>query len=154
MSLGSEIPYQDITYKVIGAAMRVHSRIGPGLKEKHYQRALTAEMIETGLLVSEEHHLEIYDGDRWLGRLYIDQYVENCIVVELKAFHHLLTNDEVAQVISYLAATGSKVGLLINFGRQRLEHKRILPPRSLDGWQDRIQRFLRQPKQGNGYLTD
>jgi GxxExxY protein len=88
MSSGSEIPYQDITYKIIGAAIRVHSRIGPGLKEKHYQRALTAEMKETGLLVSEEHHLEIYDGDRWLGRLYIDQYVENCIVVELKAFHH------------------------------------------------------------------
>ena len=150
MSLGSEIPYQDITYKIIGAAMRVHSRIGPGLKEKHYQRALTAEMKETGLLVSEEHHLEIYDGDRWLGRLYIDQYAENCIVVELKAFHHLLTNEEVAQVNCYLAATGSKVGLLFNFGRQRLEYKRILPPRSLDGWQDRIQRFLWRPKQENG----
>jgi GxxExxY protein len=150
MLLGSDIPCQDITYKIIGSAMQVHSRTGPGLKEKHYQRALTAEMIETGLQVSEEHHLEIHDEDRWLGRLYLDQHVENCIFVELKAFSHLLTNEEVAQVICCLAATGSKVGLLFNFGRQRLEYKRILSPRSLDGWQDRIQRFLWRPKQGDG----
>ena len=126
--------------------MRVHSRIGPCLKEKHYQRAMTAEMIEDNLVVSDEHLIEIYDGDDWLGRLYLDHYVENCVVVELKAILHLLTNEEIAQVICYLAATGSKVGLLLNFGRKRLEYKRLLSPRTLDGWQDRIERFLWQPK--------
>jgi hypothetical protein len=54
----------------------------------------------------------------------------------------MLTNGEVAQVICYLAATGLKVGLLINFGRKRLEYRRILPTRKLDGWQERIQRYL------------
>jgi hypothetical protein len=64
----------------------------------------------------------------------------------MKSFPHLLTNEEVAQVICYLAATGYKVALLFNFGRKRLQYKRILPPRILEGWQDRIQRFLWRPK--------
>ena len=97
---------------------------------------MTAVLIEDGLKVSEEHFVEIYDGDHWLGRLYLDELVEDCVIVEMKAFSHMLTNEEVGQVICYLAATGKKVGLLINFGRRRLEYKRILPPRSLEGWQD------------------
>jgi GxxExxY protein len=139
------IPHQDVTYKIIGAAMRVHNRLTPGLRERHYQRDLTAEMREAGLTVSEEHHLELYDDDRWLGRLYLDHLVEDCVVVEVKAFSHLLTNEEVAQVICYLAATGLKVGLLINFGRKRLEYRRILPPKKLEGWQGRIGRYLWRP---------
>jgi GxxExxY protein len=141
------IPYQEITYKIIGAAMRVHTRLGPGLREKHYQRALTAEMTEAGLLVSEEYPFDIYDGTQWIGLLRLDQLVETCVIVETKAFPHLLTNEEIAQVICYLAASGLKVGLLFNFGRRRLEYKRILPPRILDGWQDHIQRFLWNPGQ-------
>ncbi|MFQ5611531.1 MAG: GxxExxY protein, partial [Anaerolineae bacterium] len=126
-------------------AMRVHNRLGPGLREEHYKRALTAEMLAAGLAVSEEHHLEIYDGDVWLGRLYIDHLVEECVVVEDKAFSHMLTDEDVAQVIGYLAATGLRVGLLLGFGRSRLEYRRILPPRKLDGWQDRIGRYLWRP---------
>jgi len=146
MSTDPNIPHREITYKIISAAMRVHSRLGPGLREKHYQKALTAEMISANLSVAEEYHLEIYDGETWMGRLYLDHFVEECVVVEIKAFSHEVTKDEKAQVISYLAATGSQVGLLLNFGRKKLEHKRILLPKSLAGWQDRIQRFLWQPK--------
>ena len=147
MPLDPSIPHQDITYKIIGAAMRVHNRLGPGLKEQHYQRALTAEMREAGLKVSEEYHIELYDGDRWLGRLYLDHLVEDCVVVEVEAFSHMLTDEEVAQVICYLAATGLRVGLLLNFGRKRLEYRRILPPKKLDAWQERIQRYLWKPKE-------
>jgi GxxExxY protein len=146
MPLDPKVPHHDLTYQIIGAAMRVHTRLGPGLKERHYQRALTAEMIEAGLHVTEEYHLENYDGETWLGRLYIDQWVEEKVVVEVKAFPHLLMNAEVAQVIGYLAATGASVGLLINFGRKSLEYKRILPPKKLEGWQRRIERFLWKPK--------
>jgi GxxExxY protein len=144
--MASAIPYQDITYQIIGAAMRVHSRLGPGLKEIHYQRAFPDEVKEANLLASEEHPVEIYDQDKWLGRLYLDLLVADAIIVETKAFTHLLTNEETAQVICYLAATGHKVGLLLNFGRKRLEYKRILPPHHLEGWQDRIHRFLWRPK--------
>jgi len=149
MPLDPNIPYQDITYKIIGAGMRVHNRLGPGLREKHYQRDLTAEMRESGLKVYEEYRIEIYDGDRWLGRLYLDHLVEDCVVVEVKALSHMLTNEEVAQLICYLAATGLKVGLLLNFGRRRLEYRRILAPKKLDGWQGRIRRYLWKPKTAN-----
>ena len=58
---------------------------------------------------------------------YLDLYVANQIVVEVKALSHLLTNDERAQVINYLKPTGAPVGLLFNFGRRKLEYKRIFP---------------------------
>ena len=126
--------------------MRVHSRLGPGLKEKHYQRALIAEIRQAGRMVEEEYFVEIWDGEVWLGRLYLDGLVEGVVVIECKAFSHLLTNEEVAQVICYLAATGLEVGLLLNFGRKRLEYRRILPPKVLQGWQSKVGRFLWRPE--------
>jgi GxxExxY protein len=146
MPLNPMVPFQDLTYKIIGAAMRVHGRLGPGLKEDHYHRALSIELRQIGLTASEEHYVEIHDNNEWLGRLYLDLLVEDSVIIETKAFPHLLTNEEVAQVICYLAATGFKVALLLNFGRERLQYKRILSPHILEGWQERIQRFLWRPK--------
>lgn len=145
MPFNPNIPHADLTYRIIGAAMRVHNRLGPGLKEAHYQHAMTAEMREDGMLVDEEYIMEIYDGDTWLGRMYLDNWVEKKIVVEIKAFAHLLTNLEVAQVICYLAAIQSPVGLLLNFGRKRLEYKRILLPQKITDWKESIQKFLWRP---------
>jgi GxxExxY protein len=98
------------------------------------------------LIVLEEYYVEIHNNGEWLGRLYLDLLVDNSVIVEIKAFPHLLTNEETAQVICYLVATGIKIALLLNFGRRRLEYKRILPPRIVEGWQNRIQRFLWRPK--------
>ena len=145
MPLDTHIPHADLTYRIIGCAMRVHSRLGPGLKEHHYQRALTAEMYTDSLAVAEEHLIEVYDGEIWLGRLYLDQLVETKVVVECKAFAHLLTNEEVAQVITYLVASGLQVGLLFNFGRKRLEHKRILSPKDVTDWQQHARRYVWRP---------
>lgn len=145
MPLDPKIPHADVTYDVIGAAMRVHSRLGPGLKEIHYQRALVEEVRKTGRTADEEHFIELWDGETWLGRLYLDILVDDVVDVECKSHPHMLTEEEIAQVICYLAATGLKVGLLINFGRKRLEYKRILPPKVLEGWQLKIARFLWRP---------
>ena len=143
--LDPTIPHQDLTYRIIGTAMRVHRRTPRGLKERHYQVALTAEMLQDGLMAPEEYHLEIYDGEVWLGRLYLDHWVNECVVVEDKAVAHPMGDDEIAQVIAYLAATGAKVGLLLNFGRSRLEYKRILPPTSTHGWHTHIAKYLWRP---------
>lgn len=146
--MNPNIPHQDIAYRIIGAAMRVHNRMGPGYRERHYQRAMTAEMRATGLTAIEEYPFELYLDDSWIGRIYLDHLVDDVdvVVVELKAVAHLLTDDERAQVITYLAATDRKVGLLFNFGRRRLEYERILQPRVTANWPDHIQRYAWRPK--------
>jgi GxxExxY protein len=144
--LDQSLPHQDLTYRVIGAAMRVHNQIGPGYREVHYQRALRAEIEAEGCVVEEERPFDLYVEGNFIGRIYLDLLVDAKVVVELKAFRHMLTEEEIAQTICYLAATDLKVGLLLNFGRQRLQYKRILQPRDVAGWPDRIQRYLWSPK--------
>jgi GxxExxY protein len=143
-----DIPHQDLTHRIIGCAMAVHNMLGPGLREGHYQRALAAEMERAGLVHEEEKSVEIFLGGMSVGLLYLDHPVEGRVVVEVKALRHKLTNDEVGQVITYLAATGLKVGLLINFGGKSLEYKRVLPPRKLDSWKERIRRYAWMPRAG------
>ena len=132
----------DITYRIIGAAMRVHNALGPGLKESAYQKALSIELAKAELSFREEHAVEIHLDLARVGLLYLDHLVEDLIVVEEKALPHMLTNEEIAQVITYLCATDHPVGLLLNFGRERLEYKRILPPMSRQRWGERIRRYL------------
>ncbi len=126
--------------------MRVHRNTPRGLREKHYQRALTLELQTLGLNTIEEHSIEIHDSqNQWLGNLRLDHWVNNCIVIEDKAFTRSLGNKELAQIIAYLAATQAPVGLLFNFGRIRLEYKRILPPKTVTDWQSRIAPYLSKP---------
>jgi len=146
VGLVTDAPYHKLCYDIIGAAMFVHNKQGPGHREKLYQRSLTAKLRDTGLKVQEEVRVEIDFEGRPVGWLYLDHLVEDAVIVEDKAFSHMLTNEDIAQVITYLAATGLPVGLLFNFGRRRLEYKRIFPPKKLEGWRDRIERYLWRPK--------
>ncbi len=135
-------PFADISYRIIGAAMRVHNALGPGLKEAAYQNALSLELENAGLGYQSECAVEVYLDEVTIGLLYLDHLVEGDVVVEEKALSHLLTNEEIAQVITYLCAAGKKVGLLLNFGRERLEYKRIFAPTKLDPWRERIRRYV------------
>jgi len=141
--------YDDVTYRIIGAAMRVHNALGPGLREGIYQRALSEEMKAEALSFEEDRHIEIFLDGVSVGLLYLDHLVENAVVVEVKALRHRLTQDETGQVITYLAATGHRVGLLFNFAGRSLEYKRILPPRQLDDWRQRIKRYAWMPKEAH-----
>ena len=140
-------PLEDLTYRVIGAAMKVHNALGPGLKEAAYQKASSLEMEAAGLSFEAERPVEIFVDRTSIGLLYLDHLVEGALIVEEKAFSHLLTNEEMAQVITYLCATGLEVGLLLNFGRRRLEYKRIFPPKNVERWRERINRHLWRPKE-------
>ena len=139
-------PLEDLTYRVIGAAMEVHNALGPGLKEAAYQKALSLEMEKAGLSFESEKAVTISIDGTEIGLLYPDHLVEGQLVVEEKAFSHLLTQEEIAQVITYLCALNLKVGVLLNFGRRRLEHKRIFPPKNVTRWRERINRYVWQPK--------
>lgn len=140
-------PYADVTFKIIGAAMRVHNKLGPGLKEAFYQRALSAELAKAGLQFVAEQPIEISIDGVYIGQLYIDHLVADSVIVEEKAVSHLLTNEEIAQLITYLNATRKPVGLLLNFGRRSLEYKRVFPPRNPQPWRDRIKRYVWVPPQ-------
>ncbi len=118
-----------LTYKVIGAAMAVHNALGPGYKEEVYERALAVELETRQIPAERQYRVEVTHEGFPVGLFMLDLFVAETLVVEIKAFAHQLTNDEVAQVVNYLKATGAGVGLLFNFGRRSLEYRRIFAPR-------------------------
>lgn len=147
MPVIQDVPHRELTYEIIGAAMAVHNKLGPGHKEAVYQKVLTDEMVARGLNVEPERAIEIVVDEQVYGLLYLDHLVNEAVIVECKALSHLLTKEEIAQVITYLAATGLPVGLLFNFGRRRLEYKRILRPEKLDEWPRYVAPYLWRPPQ-------
>ena len=121
----------DLTYRIIGAAMTVHNKIGPGFKEEIYERALKNELINQEMEVVDQFPVPVEVDGEQVGLFYLDLLVEGLVVVEIKAFAHQLTNDEIAQVLNYLKATELQVGLLFNFGRRKLEYRRIFPSKNI-----------------------
>ena len=119
-------PHEDLTYRIIGAALAVHSRLGPGHKEEIYQRALEAQSIEAGLAFEAQKMLEVYDNGHLVGYYIPDFIYEGKVIVEIKAFSSLSSRYR-GQVITYLNHTGLQVGQLINFGERRLRFQRVFP---------------------------
>jgi len=119
-------PHEEITYRINGAAMSVHRRLGPGHKEDVYQQALEAEFETVGLAFEAEKTLEVFDKDRLVGYYIPDFVVEGKVIVEIKAFA-TLHQKYLGQVITYLNHTGLSVGLLINFGERSLRPRRVFP---------------------------
>ena len=116
--------FNDCTGKIIGCAMRVHSSLGNGFQEVIYQRALQIEMNLEGLAFQREMEMPIFYRDQQIGTRRVDFFVENEIMVELKAIINL-EDVHLAQAINYLEAYNMKTGLLINFGSKSLTFKRL-----------------------------
>jgi len=116
--------YEDITHKIIGAAMKVHSVLGNGFQEVIYQRALAIEMEKQGLGFKREMEMGIYYDGIDIGTRRVDFFVEEQIMVELKALIKL-EDVHLAQAMNYCQAYGLPIGLLINFGAKSLEFKRV-----------------------------
>jgi GxxExxY protein len=119
-------PHEDITYRINGAAMAVHRRLGPGHKEEVYQRALEAEFEKVGLSFEAQKNLEVHDEGRLVGYYIPDFIVEGKVIVEIKAFA-TLHQKYLGQAVTYLNHTGLAVGLLINFGERGLRPRRVFP---------------------------
>ena len=114
---------KELTEKIIGCAMRVHTTLGPGFLESVYRNALAHELHQAGLRVETEKRLTVqYDGVV-VGDFSADMMVEGKVMLELKANQALAMINEV-QLVNYLATTGLEIGLLLNFGAERLEFKR------------------------------
>ena len=116
--------YEEITHKIIGAAMKVHSVLGNGFQEVIYQRALAIEMEKHGLGFKRELEMGIYYDGIDIGTRRVDFFVEDQIMVELKALIKL-EDVNLAQAMNYCQTYNLPIGLLINFGAKSLEFKRV-----------------------------
>lgn len=128
--------YSELTGKIIGCAMKVHSALGNGFQEVIYQRALEIEMTDSGISFTREHEMPVYYKGQQIGTRRVDFLVEGVVSVELKAITEL-QDVHLAQAINYLEAYDLEIGLLINFGAKSMQHKRI------------VNRKFNQKNQGN-----
>ncbi|HUW24959.1 MAG TPA: GxxExxY protein [Gallionella sp.] len=115
--------HSEVTQKIIGCAMKVHGTLGTGFLESVYQNALALELRKAGMKVECEKRIQVtYDGVV-VGDFVADMLVNDHVLIENKAVQVLATAHEV-QLVNYLTATGINIGLLLNFGAERLEFKR------------------------------
>ena len=119
------LPEAEVTRKIIGCSMKVHSTLRSGFQEVIYQRALEIEMRKSGIEFSREHDMPIYYGNERIGTRRVDFLVEGKISVELKAIAEL-DKVHIAQALNYLETYDIQVGLLINFGAKSLQFHRLL----------------------------
>ena len=118
-------PHKEITEAIIGAAFEVHAQLGYGFLERVYHRALQVELLRRGFRVELEKRITVRYKDVVVGEYDADLLVEDVVLVEVKIAPQFDKRDE-AQLLNELTATGIKLGLLLNFGRSKVELKRLV----------------------------
>ena len=116
--------HQEISEKIIGCCFDVSNELGSGFLESVYEKALLHLLREKGLKAISQAPITVKFRDQIVGEFFADILIEDKIVVELKAVKKLAP-EHLAQVINYLKSTGFETGLLINFGCQKLEYRRL-----------------------------
>ncbi len=117
--------HKELTEKIIACAYRVFNKMGSGFLESVYEKCLKIELIKNGLIVEFQKAIQVFYEKELVGEFIADIIVNNTVILELKAVRQLAKAHEV-QLVNYLVATGKPVGLLINFGEDRVEVKRKL----------------------------
>jgi GxxExxY protein len=124
-NMKEKYPYSDITGIIIKCAIEVHKTLGPGFIESIYEQALIHELKQTGLKIDHQVSAKITYKNINVGEHRLDLLVNDAVIIENKTVKEF---DDIhrAQVLSYLKATGKKIGLLINFAKRKIEVKRII----------------------------
>jgi GxxExxY protein len=117
--------YRATTETIIGAAFEVHQELGYGFLERVYQRALQVELVRRGVAAEIERRIQVQYKGVVVGDYDADLIVADSVAVEIKVNPQYDKRDE-AQLLNELKATGLKVGLLVNFGRNKVEYKRLV----------------------------
>src|SRR5213592_2450588 len=118
-------PHKEITEAIIGSAFEVYNQLGYGFLERVYQRALQVELIRRGVTAEIEKRIQVQYKGVVVGDYDADLIVADSVAVEIKVNPQYDKRDE-AQLLNELKATGLKVGLLVNFGRNKVEYKRLV----------------------------
>ncbi len=115
--------YKEITEKIIGCAYIVYNKMGYGFLESVYEKCLLIELRNAGLKAESQQAITVCYENQIVGDFVADIIVEDSVILELKSVRRLAKVHE-AQLVNYLVATGKEIGLLLNFGEQRVEVKR------------------------------
>jgi GxxExxY protein len=132
----TDAPWIGLTYEIIGLAMALHNELGPGHRETVYHNGMVIKLQSAGRSYESEPHVPVSlaDGAVVKGQR-PDLVVERLLIVELKAHIYTLSRDEQAQVIGYFAVLPEcPVALYLNFGRPRLEYRRLFPPTTVQAY--------------------
>lgn len=121
----SAFPHKEVTQAIIGAAFEVHNHLGYGFLHRVYQRALQVELTRRNLRTDWEKRINVHYKDVVVGDYDADLIVDDCVLIEVKIAPQYDKRDE-AQLLNVLKATGLKLGILINFGRYKVEHRRLI----------------------------
>jgi GxxExxY protein len=121
----TEMKHEKITRTIIGAAMKVHSRLRPGLDETFYEKALVIELTRAGLKVENQQQFPVHYEGHFLGNLVPDLIVENAVIADPKVVT-AFTDGHISQMLGYLNITGLEVALLLNFKHASLQWKRVV----------------------------
>ena len=115
--------HEEITHKIIGCAYQVYNQLGFGFLESVYKKAIIIDLTKNNLKVEEEKPLKVYYDCQVVGNFYVDLFVEEAVIVELKSVQNLNKEHEI-QLVNYLNSLRKEIGLLINFGPSGVEVKR------------------------------
>lgn len=119
------IIYKELSYKIIELAFEVHNELGCGFLEKVYENAMMLLLEREKIPAKQQAPADVYFQGKIIGRYFADILVDNKMILELKTVD-VITNVHTAQILNYLRATGIKLGLILNFNKPRLEHKRLV----------------------------
>lgn len=119
------IEFEELSNRIIKSAIEVHKKLGPGFLESIYQEALIIQLQKDGMKAETEKEVKIYYDGKEVGLHRLDLIVNTEIIIELKAVKDF-DESHVAQLLSYLKATETKIGLLLNFAKPKLEIKRVV----------------------------
>ena len=121
----TKILFKELSYTVVGAAMEVHRTLGSGFLESVYEAALAHELALRGIPFEQQKRLLVSYKDQPVGEYVADLIVDGQIILELKAVSGITPAHE-AQAHNYLAATGLRLAIILNFGAASLQQKRIV----------------------------
>lgn len=120
-----KVVHRDLSYKIVGLAMKVHSALGNGFLEKVYENALMVLLRKERIKAEQQVPVKVYFENEVVGDYIADILVDDKVIIELKVADRI-TDIHRAQTINYLKATRIRLAIILNFGSRSLEHERVL----------------------------
>lgn len=121
---GEKIIYPELSYKIVGFAMDVHNSLGYGFLEKVYENSMMVLLRRAGIKAQQQAPIKVFFEGETVGDYIADILVEDIIILELKSVEKI-SNAHKAQALNYLKATGLRLAILLNFGKECLEYERL-----------------------------